>query len=598
MSDHDLLKAYSRDGSQPAFAALVERHLNLVYSVARRVTRSPQLAEDVAQAVFTDLARQAGTLGTAVPVVAWLHVVSRRKSVDTVRRESRRQLREEIAATLSDPTSMNPPNANWPEIEPLLDEAVESLPPADRTAILLRFFENKSLREVGAALGTSDDAAQKRVARALEQLRESLMRRGVAVTAAGLATNISANALLTAPAALGGSILAAVGAASVAVPAAVLTLVQKALIGTGVAAAVALAVHHGLSQVPAHPVAATRPPPAVALAAAPATPPPRPANSPAPRAMPGSAEDFRVALLRQLSVELPTQSLPELRMLAPADWAEVAHAHELDTPADIRLALAKLRASARRKFAALLQTALRRFTDGNGGILPDDIGRLAPHLDAPADAEMLARYELTRGGKLAEADERLLREKPTSDMVISIGLNGWNMKNNSEFAPATGESETDALVRAAKVIETALGPHSPEFLTEVMPALQAMTEGMKASVDRLYAAVGGEEAFGNELKSAVRSFVAANPSTPVTDLGQLLPHLKIADKMLEAGGPVLAQVAYLVDHPGQPPANEEQMRRYLATSPDLKVALKAMKLQWDGEHVTMSYNFEWGGKKD
>ncbi|MBL9203315.1 MAG: sigma-70 family RNA polymerase sigma factor [Opitutaceae bacterium] len=597
MTDHELLHAYARKGSQPAFAALVGRHLNLVYSVARRVTRSPQHAEEVAQAVFIDLARHAGALAADVPVVAWLHVVSRRKAVDTVRRESRRQLREELAASLADST-MNPPNTNWTEVEPLLDEAVESLPPADRAAILLRFFENKSLREVGAALGTSDDAAQKRVTRALEQLREFLLRRGVTISAAGLATNISANALLTAPAALGGAIVTAVGAAGAAIPAAVLTLAQKALVGTSVAVLVAIAVHQGLSGSSApRPAVATQPPVAAAAGALEANLTSRAAAATGPRITPGSTEDFRVALLRQLSTELPAQSLPELRMLEPTDWLEVARAHELDTAADIRTALAKLRALARKKFAVPMQTALRRFTEGSDGVLPADIAQLAPYLEAPADVEMLARYELTRNGKLGESDEKLLREKPTSDMLLSVGLDGWHMKNNSDFAPAAGETEMEALARAAKAVDAALGPES-KLAAELMPGLTTMAEGMKKSFAAAAESLGGEDAIGEALKDAVRRFVAANPGATVTDLAQIQPYLPIADKLIEAGRPMLAQVAYLHDHPGQPPANEEQLRRYLAGSPDLSVAFKLMKLKWDGEHVTFSYNFEWGGKKD
>src|SRR5476649_982025 len=98
MSDHDLLRDYAHDGSQAAFAALVERHLNLVYSAARRQVRSPQLAEEIAQSVFVDLARHASRFKPDMPLVAWLHVVSRRTAIDVIRRESRRQTREHDAA--------------------------------------------------------------------------------------------------------------------------------------------------------------------------------------------------------------------------------------------------------------------------------------------------------------------------------------------------------------------------------------------------------------------------------------------------------------------------------------------------------------------
>ena len=112
---------------------------------------------------------------------------------------------------------MNDPAAEWTHIEPLLDEAMDSLDAADRTAILLRFFENKSLREVGEALGASEDAAQKRVSRAVERLREYLGKRKVAVGASGLVALLSANAIQAAPAGLAGTIATGAVVASTAV---------------------------------------------------------------------------------------------------------------------------------------------------------------------------------------------------------------------------------------------------------------------------------------------------------------------------------------------------------------------------------------------
>ncbi|MGA3285502.1 MAG: sigma-70 family RNA polymerase sigma factor, partial [Verrucomicrobiota bacterium] len=153
-SDLDLLQQYARQNSQDAFTEIVRRHVDLVYSAALRQVRSPQLAEEVAQSVFTDLARNAGKLSNATggsPVLtAWLYAVTRRTAIDVVRRESRRQLREQIAVEM---TNMNATAENWTHIEPLLDEAMHELDETDRAAVLLRYFENKSLREVGQSLG-------------------------------------------------------------------------------------------------------------------------------------------------------------------------------------------------------------------------------------------------------------------------------------------------------------------------------------------------------------------------------------------------------------------------------------------------------------
>src|SRR5712691_3060077 len=156
-NDLDLIRQYARQKSEEAFATLVRRHLNLVYSAALRQVRSPQLAEEVAQSVFTDLSRNAHKLKPDTIVTAWLYQVTRRTAIDVVRRESRRQFRERIAVEMTD---MNSNSSEWTQVEPLLDEAMEALEDTDRTAILLRYFENKSLRDVGQSLGTSEDAAQ------------------------------------------------------------------------------------------------------------------------------------------------------------------------------------------------------------------------------------------------------------------------------------------------------------------------------------------------------------------------------------------------------------------------------------------------------
>src|SRR5688572_2669812 len=198
MSDTDLelLARYTRQHADEAFAELVKRHLGLVYSAALRQVRSPQLAEEVAQSVFTDLARSAPRLKPNTVLTAWLYKVTRRTAINVVRGEARRRLREQIALEMN---AMNANADDWMQIEPLLDEAMHALDDADRTAVLLRFFENKGLREVGQTLGTTDDTARKRVNRALERLREFFAKRGVAVGTTGLVMTISANAVQAAP---------------------------------------------------------------------------------------------------------------------------------------------------------------------------------------------------------------------------------------------------------------------------------------------------------------------------------------------------------------------------------------------------------------
>ncbi len=195
-SDLDLLRQFAHENSQDAFAEIVRRHLNLVYSAALRQVRSPQLAEEIAQFVFADLARNAGKLKSDTILTAWLYAIARRTAIDVIRKESRRQLREQIAVEMND---MNATANDWTQIEPLLDDAMAALDETDRAAILLRYFENKNLREVGENLKISDDAAQKRVSRAVEKLREFFSKQKVTIGAGGLVVLISANAVQSAP---------------------------------------------------------------------------------------------------------------------------------------------------------------------------------------------------------------------------------------------------------------------------------------------------------------------------------------------------------------------------------------------------------------
>ena len=233
MSDADLelLARYNREHAEDAFAELVHRHLGLVYSAALRQVRSPQLAEEICQCVFTDLARNAAGLRPNTVLSAWLYQVTRRRAIDVVRREASRQLREQIATEMN---AMNAP-ADWTHIEPLLDEAMDALDDTDRAAVVLRYFENKSLREVGDALGASENAAQKRLTRAVKRLREFFARRGITVGASGLVVVISSNAVQAAPIGLAITISSAVTLANTtalttATKAIAMTTLQKTLI--------------------------------------------------------------------------------------------------------------------------------------------------------------------------------------------------------------------------------------------------------------------------------------------------------------------------------------------------------------------------------
>ena len=214
MGDWELLQAYAKQGSETAFAELVQRHLNWVYSSALRQVSDRHLAEDVTQAVFALLARKAGSLRSGTILAGWLFRTSRFVAARAVRSEYRRKRREQTAS------GMSTTNENvWDQLAPHLDQAVASLSEIDRRAILLRFYESKPLREVGERLGVSEDAAKKRVARALEKLRDDFVRRGIVLGGVGLAGILTEQTVQAAPAALGVTVLKAAEAGGSALPA-------------------------------------------------------------------------------------------------------------------------------------------------------------------------------------------------------------------------------------------------------------------------------------------------------------------------------------------------------------------------------------------
>ncbi|HKS37999.1 MAG TPA: sigma-70 family RNA polymerase sigma factor [Verrucomicrobiae bacterium] len=215
-TDAQLLREYAGNGSETAFSELVSRHADLVYSAALRQVIEPDFARDVAQSVFADLARKAKSLSDDVVLAGWLYRSTRFAALTFLRNERRRQNRERQAMQLLDPPGESSPD--WDRIRPVLDEAMTNLGDADRDALVLRFFKNEDLRAVGTALGTSEAAAQKRVTPALEKLRAFLLRRGVTLSSAALASALTGSAVQAAPAALAGTISTAViaGAATAA----------------------------------------------------------------------------------------------------------------------------------------------------------------------------------------------------------------------------------------------------------------------------------------------------------------------------------------------------------------------------------------------
>jgi RNA polymerase sigma factor (sigma-70 family) len=225
--DIALLKQYADEHSESAFAELVARYVNLVYSAALRSAGNAHAAQEITQAVFIILAGKANELPQHTVLSGWLYQAARLTAANYLRTEIRRQHREQEA--YMQPILNEPESEAWRQISPLLDDAMGRLGEKDRNAIVLRFFENKNLSEVGLALGASEDAAKMRVDRALEKLRRYFNQHGISSTTAIFAGAISANSVQAAPMALAKSVTAVAVAKGAAASTSTLTLIKGAL---------------------------------------------------------------------------------------------------------------------------------------------------------------------------------------------------------------------------------------------------------------------------------------------------------------------------------------------------------------------------------
>ena len=249
--DAQLLRRYAAEQSEAAFAELTRRHVDLVYSAALRLVNGDvHSAQDVTQLVFTEVARQANRLARHPALVGWLYTTTRLIALRVNRTEQRHKAREQEAYTMNELLHDDAPASDWNQLRLVIEDAMGELDDKDRHAVLLRYFQNKSLIEVGVALNLTDNAARMRVERALDKLREKLARRGIATTAAALAAMVSANAVQAAPAGFVATLSATAIAGSAvhasAVIAATKTLAMTTLQKTVIAAALTVALGTGI----------------------------------------------------------------------------------------------------------------------------------------------------------------------------------------------------------------------------------------------------------------------------------------------------------------------------------------------------------------
>lgn len=228
VNDIDLMRKYADGNSESAFAELVQRHLNFVYSVALRYVGNAEDARDVAQAVFIILARKISSLRQRATLTGWLYETTRFTARQLLRTKARRQAREQEAYMDS---IVHSPDTDtvWKQLAPILEDAMARLNEKDRALLALRFFENKSVAETASLLGLNEWTVRKRAERSVEKLRVFFYKRGIAVPASVLTSTISANSIYAAPSGLAVTISAVAFTKGATASISTLTLIKGAL---------------------------------------------------------------------------------------------------------------------------------------------------------------------------------------------------------------------------------------------------------------------------------------------------------------------------------------------------------------------------------
>ena len=457
-----LLVEYATNGSETAFRDLLTRYLNLVYSTAiRLVDGDTHLAEDVTQCVFIDLAHMAPSLPKGVKVGGWLHRHTCYVSSKALRGERRRQLRERQAVDMNS-VQNDHSESNLAQVVPVLDEAIDALGEEDRTAILLRFFEKLDLRAVGDALGTSEEAARKRVTRALDKLRLLLTRRGIVLSAAALGTALAAEAITAAPVSLAAATLAAALSGTATTTTTVLTAtkgiamttLQKATIAATLAIVSGVGIHQAYKASQLRDQVQSLQQQQTPLAqqiqelererddvnhrlALLTTEKSRDTELIKLRTEVAALRQIarelvatesttavwatRIAVLKQRLDQMPDKRIPEMQFLTDKDWAGVTRDADLSSDDGVRQAMSALRSAAKDNFLNAMREAFKRYAavanngdlpgdtaqfaqalNANAALWPSDLAQLKPYFDLSVEDATLQRYQFLHPEKVNE----------------------------------------------------------------------------------------------------------------------------------------------------------------------------------------------------
>jgi RNA polymerase sigma factor (sigma-70 family) len=456
--DARLLREFATRGNDAAFREIVSRHTDLIFSAALRQVNSPDSAADIAQKVFCDLAHKAGEVAEKfsadASLAGWLFRSTRFAALNHLRDESRRRAHERQA--MEQLLTNSESAADWEQIRPLLDEAMDTLNDDDRDALLLRFFKNKNLREVGEQLKISDDAAQKRVSRAVEKLREFFTKRKITMGASGLTILISANAVQSAPLGLAAKIfmfaLAGKTISTSTVIAATKTIAMTTLQKTLVVAALTAAIGTGIYQ--AHQVSQLREQvqnlqqsqlplneqlaqlqherdnATNQLAGLLAENAQLKSNSNEDELLKlrGEVTQLKTAKtqrendptdaavralmdkenqLKQYVEQHPNEKIPEFPFIGDQSWLTIAET-KFETTNDYQNAMRFLRFSAEDGFGALVANALMKYSDANNRQFPADLSQLQPYLDPSAEDILTQLYTIAPASIVKDAPPKFV----------------------------------------------------------------------------------------------------------------------------------------------------------------------------------------------
>lgn len=534
-SDQKLLAEYAGRRSETAFAELVRRHVDLVYSAALRMVRDRHVAEDVTQAVFVALARSAPQLVNRPVLSGWLHRTAQNLAANAVRSDVRRRAREQEAAAMNELLS-NESDAPWQNIAPHLDDALGELSEADRDALLLRYFERKSASEMADLLGISEDAAQKRVSRAVERLRGFFAKRGITVGATGLVAVVTANAVQAAPVGLAATIstsamLAGTAVATTAATAKLIamTTLQRTLIaavivtGTGTTLYEAHRASEARKQADAvrqqfSPLSAeieslrrARDDATNSLAAllaengrlrgsksellrlrgevtelrseliASSTPPPTPSEA--------ASWLSRLNELKKRLDERPDQEIPELEFLSEKDWLNVARDVVVTNDVSLRRAFERLRSQAKTEFAPMMSRAIREYARAHNNQLPTDILDFGSYFVTPVSKAILQRYQLVQSGDLDSKQPVVAEKDPVDnqmDCLFKIGAESYwysSVTPGGESGMATSNaSSNDHPLWVDQIMYSKSPPMPPEpDVSQEMNALSGPLQAYRAA---------------------------------------------------------------------------------------------------------------------